>query len=335
MTIRRKALIGLGAAALLALPLLAAERQETVARECRADGGPVCEGRGALRERVQERLKQRLQQRGERTEWRERGIGRYASARVSGTVIYGGDLRQQVDLYAPDQALGDAPLIVYIHGGGWQIGNHKLVQDKPGHFTAQGFVFASAGYRLLPQAPVEQQAADLGEALRSLRSAAEDYGFDPDKIVLMGHSAGAHLAALIAADPRYAGDAFDAIKGVVLLDGAGYDVALAIATPTMELPLLYRDVFGTDPARHKALSPVTHAGGRNAPDWLALYVAERANSHAQTERLVAALKQGGTRAEALAIAGTDHGRMNREIGTPEGAAQTAAIDAFLARILAR
>jgi arylformamidase len=275
------------------------------------------------------------QQRGDRIEWRERGIGRYASARPNGTVIYGSHLRQQIDLYAPDQALGDAPLIVYIHGGGWHIGNHKLVQDKPGHFTAQGYVFASAGYRLLPEAPVEQQAADLGAALRALRAQSEDYGFDPGRIVLMGHSAGAHLAALIATDPQYAGDAFGAIKGVVLLDGAGYDVALAIATPTMELPTLYRDVFGSDPARHRALSPITHAGGKDAPDWLALYVAERATSQAQSERLVAALSKAGARAEAVAISGTNHGRMNREIGTEAGAAQTQRIDAFLKRVAGR
>jgi arylformamidase len=276
-----------------------------------------------------------LQQRGERIEWRERGIGRYASARVSGTVVYGAHERNQVDIYTPDNPMGDAPLILFIHGGGWQMGNNKLVQEKPGHFTQQGYVFASAGYRLLPDAPVEQQAADLGEALRAVRAAAADYGFDPSRIVLMGHSAGAHLAALIATDPKYAGDAFGAIRGVVLLDGAGYDVALAIATPTMEMPLLYRDVFGTDPARHKALSPVNHAGGKDAPDWLALYVAERANSKAQSERLVAALVKGGTRAEAVAIAGTDHGRMNREIGTEAGAPQTRATDAFLARVFAR
>lgn len=355
MTIRRKAMIGLGAAALVALPLLAAERTPRLSPACRADIRALCAGdaaptgREALRQclaanraklpaqcrsQIMERT-QRLQPRGERGEWRQRGTGRFASARVSGTVVYGSHLRQQADIYAPDQAAGDAPLIVHIHGGGWQIGNHKLVQEKPGHFTAQGYVFASAGYRLLPDAPVEQQAADVGEALRALRAAAPDYGFDPDRIVLMGHSAGAHLAALVASDPSYAGDAFGAIKGVVLLDGAGYDVTLAIATPTMEMPLLYRDVFGTDPARHKALSPVTHAGGKDAPDWLALYVAERSTSRAQTERLVTALVKGGTRAEAVPIAGTDHGRMNREIGTEEGAAQTQAIDAFLARIVGR
>jgi acetyl esterase/lipase len=222
---------------------------------------------------------------------------------------------------------------VFVHGGGWQMGNHKAtVQAKPQHFRAQGYVFASAGYRVLPDAPVEQQAADVGAALQALRAQAESGGFDPDKIVLMGHSAGAHLAALVASDPAYAGEAFGAIRGVVLLDGAGYDVVTATATPTMELPTLYKDVFGTDPARQKALSPITHVGGKDAPHWLALYVAERAGSKAQSEALVGALAEAGLDASAVAISGTDHGRMNRELGTPAGAAQTEAVDAFLKKV---
>lgn len=272
------------------------------------------------------------QQQGERGGWRGRGLGRYASARVSGTVLYGGDLRQQVDIYGSPDAVGDALLVFYIHGGGWRIGNHKLVQDKPAHFTGEGHVFASAGYRLLPEAPVETQAADLGEALRAVRAQAADYGFDPDAIVLMGHSAGAHLAALLATDPRYAGDAFGAIRGVVLVDGAGYDVPLAIATPETEVPNIYRDAFGSDPARHKALSPITHVGGRDAPDWLILHVAERATATRQAENFAAALRKAGRRVERVPLAGSTHSRINREIGTEAGAEQTQAIDAFLARM---
>jgi acetyl esterase/lipase len=248
-------------------------------------------------------------------------------------VVYGQDARQQVDLYTPDDAVGDAPLVVFVHGGGWQIGNRSHVQAKPQHFRDAGYVFASAGYRLLPDTPVEQQAADLGAALKALRAQAETGGFDRDTIVLMGHSAGAHLAALVASDPQYAGDAFGAIRGVVLLDGAGYDVMTAAATPTMELPTLYKDVFGTDPARQKALSPITHVGGKDAPHWLALYVAERPGSKMQSEALMGALAKAGKDASAVAITGTDHGRMNRELGTEAGKAQTEAVDAFLKRVL--
>ncbi len=349
-----KALLALSAAAVLATPILAQRRGgERLPPACREEIMKLCgsdraQARTCLREKYAElsegcaaQLRERMQQQraggegaGRRGAGAGAGMGQYGSGKVSSTVVYGEHLRQQVDVYTPDDAVGDAPLVVFIHGGGWQIGNHKAtVQAKPQHFKEQGYVFASAGYRLLPDAPVESQAADIGAALRALRGQAESGGFDPDKIVLMGHSAGAHLAALVASDPQYAGDAFAAILGVVLLDGAGYDVVEAAARPSMELPTLYKDVFGTDPARQKALSPITHVGGKDAAHWLALYVAERPGSKAQSEALVAALAKAGRDAQAVAITGTDHGRMNRELGTETGKAQTEAVDAFLKRVL--
>jgi acetyl esterase/lipase len=354
-----KALLALSAAAVLATPILAQQRRgaERLSRPCRAEIVRLCGmDRDALRTCLREKytelsescaamLRERIQAQAGAGEGPARrapgmgarpgagaGAGAYTSAKVSSTVIYGDHLRQQVDVYTPDDAVGDAPLVLFIHGGGWQIGNRSLVQAKPQHFKELGYVFASAGYRLLPDAPVEQQAADIGAALRALRAQAESGGFDPDRIVLMGHSAGAHLAALVASDPQYAGDAFDSIRGVVLLDGAGYDVVAAAARPMMELPTLYKDVFGTDPTRQKALSPITHVGGKDAPYWLALYVAERAESKAQSEALVRALRQAGKDAAAVPISGTDHGRMNRELGTQAGKAQTEAVDAFLKKL---
>lgn len=352
-----RTLLALSAAAVLATPILAQRgREERLPRECREEIVRLCGmNRGELRNCLREKytqlsescaasIRERMeaQRGGSAGEGAPRGpdmgakagagAGAYASAKMSSTVVYGDHRRQQVDIYTPDDAVGDAPLVVFIHGGGWQIGNRGLVQAKPQHFKDQGYVFASAGYRLLPDAPVEQQAADIGAALKALRGQAQSGGFDPDKIVLMGHSAGAHLAALVATDPQYAGDAFGAIKGVVLLDGAGYDVVTAAATPTMELPTLYKDVFGTDPARQKALSPITHVGGKDASHWLALYVAERPGSKLQSENLTRALAKAGADANAVAITGTDHGRMNRDLGTEAGKAQTDAVDAFLKKV---
>jgi acetyl esterase/lipase len=350
-----KALLAICATSALAAPILAQQRGgERLPGACREEIMQLCgsdraQMRTCLREKYAElsegcsaQLRERMEARrgsgqGERGSARGGaraggGMGQYASAKVSSTVIYGDDARQQVDVYTPDDAVGDAPLVVFVHGGGWQIGNRSHVQAKPQHFKDAGYVFASAGYRLLPDAPVEQQAADLGAAIKALRAQAEAGRFDPDTIVLMGHSAGAHLAALVASDPQYAGDAFSAIRGVVLLDGAGYDVATAAAVPTMELPTLYKDVFGTDPARQKALSPITHVGGKDAAHWLALYVAERPASKMQSEALMSALAKSGKDAKAVAITGTDHGRMNRELGTDAGKAQTEAVDAFLKRV---
>jgi acetyl esterase/lipase len=80
------------------------------------------------------------------------------------------------------------------------------------------------------------------------------------------------------------------------------------------------------------LSPITHVGGPDAPHWLVLYVAERDQSREQSEMLATGLVAAGAEAEAVAISNTDHGRMNRELGSPAGANQTEVVDAFLALV---
>ena len=141
--------------------------------------------------------------------------------------LYGTDPLQQVDLYTPATARPSKgyPLAIYIHGGGWRNGTKDMVAQKPGFFNAQGWAFASVGYRLLPDAPVEQQAADVAAAIAKLTRDSATLGIDPDRIIVMGHSAGAHLAALVATDPAYLGADIARLWGVVLIDGAGYDVA--------------------------------------------------------------------------------------------------------------
>lgn len=326
-----------------------AQQRDRLPRECQREVVQLCgtdrsqmreclrEKYSQLSERCQGELRERIQQRrGEQSSQRQRGdevSDRYRTLQPSRTVIYGADRRQQVDVYGPDGAVDDLPLVLFIHGGGWSFGNHKTtLQSKPAHFTEAGYYFASTGYRLMPDAPVEDQARDIGAAIAALRGQASAIGFDPDRIVLMGHSAGAHLVALVATDPTYAGEDFSAIRGAVLLDGAGYEITSSMADAEPRAATLYQNVFGDDPARHRVLSPATHVGGPDAPHWLALYVAERDRSKAQSELLVDALQGAGADARAVAITDTDHGRMNRELGTANGAQQTEAVDAFLARV---
>ncbi|MBV7259379.1 alpha/beta hydrolase [Erythrobacter crassostreae] len=337
-----KNLIILATTAVIATPILAQQR-ERPSRECMQEVRELCgRDRSQIRSCLQEKadqlsskcsgeLRDRMQQ---RRGARDRG-NRAASQtmiRPDRTIIYGNDQRQQIDVFEPEGAVDELPLVLHIHGGGWSVGNHKLVQSKPAHFTNANYFFASAGYRLMPDAPVEQQAADIGTAIQALRGQASAIGFDPDRIVVMGHSAGAHLAALVSTDPQYAGEAFDAIRGVILLDGAGYEISSSMANAGARSETLYKNVFGEDADRHRALSPVTHVGGADAPNWLAFYVAERAKSKEQSELLVGSLTEAGSAAQAVPISNTDHGRMNREIGIPAGAEQTQAIDAFLGRV---
>lgn len=319
-----------------------AQQRDRLPRECRAEIRELCGSdrsqiRACLRERYSElsencaaELRERI---GQNRQEQASATPYIAPAQVSRTVIYGEHQRQQVDIYEPEGAVDAVPLVLFIHGGGWSNGSHKRVQAKPAHFNASDYYFASTGYRLLPDHPVESQAQDVGDAIKALRGQASAIGFDPDRIVLVGHSAGAHLAALVASDPSYASEAFGAIRGVILLDGAGYDVPANIAAAGPQTWQLYTNVFGYDADRQVALSPITHVGEQDAPNWLALYVAERDRAREQAESLVSGLNAAGAQAKAVSIEDTDHGRMNREIGTEPGAEQTQAIDTFLAAIL--
>ncbi|MEM6857227.1 MAG: alpha/beta hydrolase [Pseudomonadota bacterium] len=263
----------------------------------------------------------------------QQGTGAFQrSSKPTRTIVFGNETRQQVDIYEPEGAVDELPLVLFVHGGGWSRGSHDMVDAKPQHFGAQEIYFASTGYRLVPDASVEDQAADIGAAIQALIGQAGAIGFDRERIVLIGHSAGAHLAALVATNPEYSGEAFGSIKGVVLLDGAGYDVAAHMAQGYIPTRGRYEAAFGLDVERQKALSAITHVGDEDAPNWLALYVAERPSAKKQAENLAMKLSEAGASATAVAISNTDHGRMNREIGTEAGAAQTQAMDAFLAQV---
>ena len=242
---------------------------------------------------------------------------------------FGSDPLQKLDWSLPKAVEGKAPVLLFVHGGGWSIGDKRMGAGQKGtHFLSRGWGFASTNYRLVPQATVEQQAADVAAAVAFLR---RQPGVDPNRIVLMGHSAGAHLAALVATDPRYlqaAGVPLGAIKGVVLLDGAGYDVGEQMAEPRNQVQSMYTQAFSSDPKRQAALSPTRHAAAPNAAKWLILPVASRRDSTAQSEKLAAALRAGGSQASVVPQAGKGHATLNRKLGQA-GDPATAVVDGFL------
>ena len=256
------------------------------------------------------------------------GVG---ASKAAATLVYGFDPKQRIDLYRPAAGARGQPLILYVHGGGWAAGTHRQVSEKPRWASRMGLWFGSIGYRYLPDAPVETQATDVGAAIRKARADAPRYGYDANRIILMGHSAGAHLAALVATDPKYAGDAFAAIKAVIPIDAAGYDVAAQMKVAPWLAKRMYIPAFGTEPARQKALSPITHAGGRDAPRWLLIHVVSRDDAAAQSNAMAAALRKGGATAEVQAIPGT-HMTANRDFGKADYPAQ-AAVDALVRAVV--
>ena len=247
-------------------------------------------------------------------------------------LAYGADPKQRLDLLVPAGAKR-APLLLFVHGGGWSIGDKRTGAGvKAAHFTAQGWAFASVNYRLVPQASVEQQASDIAAAIAFARIHAAEQGLDPDRIMLMGHSAGAHLAALVGTDPRYlkaAGVPMSAVCGIVLLDGAGYDIAGQMTRPGNPVAGMYAAAFGKDVSRQQALSPTLHAAAPNVTDWLILPIDRRDDSKAQSQALAAALRSAGAAADVIPVPGESHATLNKGLGE-KGDFATGQVDRFLA-----
>jgi acetyl esterase/lipase len=253
---------------------------------------------------------------------------------VARDLHYGPAPRQAAQLFVRKKAKR-APLVVYLHGGGWSAGTPKAGSGgmQPDHFTGAGYAYATVGYRFVPEVSAEAQLADVAQAIALLR---KQKGVDPDRIVLLGHSSGGHLAALLGADPAWleaAGVPFDAVKAVVLLDPAAIDIPpiMAAGRGAGTVKQFYQPAFGEDPARQAALSPLRQAEPPNAPTWLMLHDVSNPLAGLQSQQLSEALIAAGVReATVVPISGTTHVRLNDEIGRPDDTA-TAEIDAFLAR----
>ncbi len=239
------------------------------------------------------------------------------------TLAYGAEPRQALDFWRARERAGGAPLIVFVHGGGWQNGDKRGTQhsQQAPHYLSTGYAFAALNYRLVPAVNVETQAQDVALALKYLIERAASLGFDRKRVVLMGHSAGAHLAALVGTDGRYletAGLRLGDLAGIVLLDGAGYNVPEQLADAGPRLRRTYREAFGTDLARQRALSPVTHAAAPNVRSFLILHV-ERSDSARQSRALGEALRAAGAAAEVQGLPGrglSGHREINVQLGDP-------------------
>ncbi|MGJ7506074.1 alpha/beta hydrolase [Variovorax sp. GT1P44] len=251
---------------------------------------------------------------------------------------YGPDDLQQLDFW-PAATGKPAPLILFVHGGGWKHGDKRTAtgMQKVEHLTGEGFAFASINYRLVPTATVEQQAADVATAVAWLRAHAARLGVDASRIVLMGHSAGAHLVALVGTDPRYlaaAGLSLSDVRGVIALDGAAYDIPRQVAAAGRLMRGTYREAFGDEPARQRALSPALQTFKARTPAFLIVHI-DRADGKAQSEALGEALLRAGTSAEVHGVDGTGllgHLEINRALGRADHPA-TAVVDAWLRKLL--
>lgn len=224
--------------------------------------------------------------------------------------------RQMLDVYAPSQGK-NMPVVVWIHGGGWRKGDKTDLHNKPKAFTEKGFVLVSINYRFVPNVTIKQMTGDVAKAIRWTHDHAKDYGGDPNSIIVMGHSAGAQLAALVCTDDRYLkaeGLPLSIIKGCVPVDGGTYDVVMQVKTVDEKRANSFRTTFG-DEASQKESSAVTHvAKGKGIPPFLLLHIADNPETKAQAGRLAKVLKEAGISARLYSAEGKTHTTINVDLG---------------------
>lgn len=247
--------------------------------------------------------------------------------------------RQRLDLYTRRDFVR-APIVLFAHGGSWQRGDKRAVGQKPLAFVPRGYVIASTNYRFRPEVPVTDMARDIAAALAWLRTNAATFGGDPDRLVLMGHSAGAHLVALVGTDRRLlaeAGVPWKSLRGVVSLDTGPYHVPNQMArlgitaesTPsgyaaTMAL------VFDRDPQNWETASP-WHQAEAGTPPFLVFASEGRADAALQARPFVEHLRKLGTDATFIEAIGRTHSTLNNLMGTPDDRT-TEQVLAFLDRV---
>lgn len=238
---------------------------------------------------------------------------------------YGPAPEQRFDLYAPSDAKA-APLILMVHGGGWQRGDKEMgrvVDHKVDRWLPRGIAFASINYRLQPKAPPLEQARDVARALAAVQQNGQKFGVDRSNVVLMGHSAGAHLIALLAARPELLAEAgAKPPRGFVLLDSGALDVPAIMNT--RHFPL-YDRAFGSNPSDWLAASPFQQLRQATAP-LLAVCSTRRADACPQAHAFVARARGLGGQAAVLQLDKT-HGEINAQLG--DDPAYTASVERFL------
>ena len=211
---------------------------------------------------------------------KDRGAGRVATA-----VAYGNGPRQMLDVYAPrPQPIGRRPVVVFFYGGSWNSGSRSGYAFVGRALAAKGFVVVIPDYRLVPTVRYPSFVEDGAAAVRWTEAHAAEFGGDPARLVLMGHSSGAYIAAMLAVDHRWLKDDRQAVRGFIGMAGP-YDFAPFDVDAS-------RAAFGGWP-RPKDTQPVTWAGTGDPPALLLVAADDTIVRPRNSEALGARLRAGG------------------------------------------
>ncbi len=244
-------------------------------------------------------------------------------------LAYGADEQQKLDVYLPAQA-SQAPIMVMVHGGAWFIGDKAhsgVVKNKIAYWVKQqGYILVSVNYRLVPAANPLEQAHDVARALAYTQRHAPEWGGDPSRIVLIGHSAGAHLVALLGANPAIAA-AEQAARwnATIALDSAAMDI---VSTMQQKHYFFYDKAFGQDQQLWQQSSPTLQLT-RGATPMLLVCGEQRPDKPCDQARIFAQRATGlGVAVQTMPLH-KNHGAINADLG--KEADYTQQVDAFIRR----
>lgn len=293
-----------------------------------ADAGPLLDAIKARRERaqsVQPGADDPSAQASEGPEGKRSKVIAPTGSRTELDIAYGDDPAQKVDVYVPQAASG-APIILMVHGGAWMIGdkgNAGVIANKVANWLPKGYIVASPNYRMSRSPNPLDQADDVGRALAFVQSRAPSWGGDPSRVLLMGHSSGAHLVALLAADPGIATrQGATPWLGAVALDSAALNV---VETMEAKHARFYDVVFGSDPSHWARSSPFHRLSAAPTP-MLLVCSSQRSDSCPAARALASKVTSLGGRASVLPV-GLNHGGVNSELGRSNE--YTAAVESFM------
>ncbi len=233
-------------------------------------------------------------------------------ATIKKDIPYGPDNAQRFDVYLPENPK-NAPVIFMVHGGAWFWGDKtkkQVVANKVSYWLPKGYIFISTNYRLLPRVNPLEQAHDVATALAKAQSLASTWGGDPKQFTIMGHSAGAHLVALLAVKPSIAISRGAKLwKSAVLIDTAALDVPKVMAQHRFRI---YNRAFGKDPKLWRAISPIHHIKVK-APPILLICSTLRARSCPVGKTFAKVARKAGTFITVYPVP-LSHRKLNTNLG---------------------
>jgi acetyl esterase/lipase len=262
-------------------------------------------------------------------------------AQVDADIAYvagSSDEDQRLDIYRANGSPKAAPVLIYVHGGGWGRGDKRMAKSLAPPYAERGIVVVSLNYRLAPQNKYPTFLRDLAAAVRWIKDNIGRYGGDPDRLVLAGHSAGAHLVALLATDPQFLraqGLPLTVFKAVVPVDTASFNFLVEpYGWFVGRQKKIREDAFGTDRDTLIAASPTlvaANASPRSLPPFHIFVSGKRPDAIEQSNAFAQAIQKSGNEAKVTVIEGLGHARMNQAIGDNS----SLLAQALLARLQAR